>query len=301
MAWQYMVAILALLGAAHGCADGTRASSTRSSADLDPTQREPRAGDDGTVVFNNAVTGTQCDAANLTRACQCDDNPGRQVCGQNRVWGSCECLDPEIVGSAGTGALSTGSGPPANKAAASFDWLRTAPQTGGASGECVPGRYAGALDGLYNAPSAFNAPVPIVSVDVTGAPGLQIDLAKGGNGEFLTVTGGYFSGVALAIFPFEADFADGTLDCATGEVRARIVNGTYVVFFDGFYGGSVVYQFEGEMVARYDAQTRTFRYGRWAVSEGSIMPPTISPAQPPPVFPIGHAGGTGTWTATWVP
>ena len=142
--------------------------------------------------------------------------------------------------------------------------------------------------------------MPIVSVDVTGAPGFQIDLAEGGSGEFLIVTGGKLNGTALAIFPFEADFADGQLDCATGLFRAKIINGTYIVFFDGFYGGNVQYYFEGDIVARYDAATQSLVDGRWSVTEGSVAAPTISPDQPPPVFPAAQAGGTGTWSASWM-
>ncbi|MDD9964789.1 MAG: hypothetical protein OXR73_01080 [Myxococcales bacterium] len=256
---------------------------------------------DGLATFRDANTGSACQLQNTTQACSCKELPGRQVCGASQVWGACECLEPSSNATAGAGGPLAGREPPSNKGAATFEWLRTAPNTGGAANACKPGRYAGALDGLYNAPSAFNAPVPIVSIDVTGAPGLQLELSAGGNGEFLKVTGGKFSGVALAIFPFEAEFADGMLDCRTGEFRARIVNGTYVVFFDGFYGGKVMYEFEGEMVARYDAATSSLMGGRWAVSEGGVPPPTIAPDQDPPIFPPLQAGGTGTWSAAWTP
>jgi hypothetical protein len=140
-----------------------------------------------------------------------------------------------------------------------------------------------------------------VSVDVTGALGLQLELSPGGNGEFLEVTGGSFTGVALAIFPFEAKLADGTLDCTTGMFQARIVDGSYIVFFDGFYGGMVMYLFEGIMVARYDAQARALVDGRWAVAENGAMPPAVVAGQPPPLFPLGQAGGSGTWSAAYLP
>lgn len=250
--------------------------------------------EDGQLVVSNNDTGQECSLPNVTQACSCGDSvAGRQVCGLGRTWGQCTCLDSESE----SVAVLSGSDPPANKGEASFDWLRTAPGTGG--GSCRPGHYGGVLDGLYNAPSAFTAPVPIVSVDVTGAPGFQIDLAKSGNGEFLTVTGGGLNGVALAIFPFEADFTDGVLDCSTGILRARIVNGSYVVFFDGFYGGKVMYQFEGELVARYDPATNSLVDGRWSVTEGAVPHPDISPDMPPPIFPPAQAGGTGTWSAQW--
>ncbi|MGD8863048.1 MAG: hypothetical protein PVI30_23745 [Myxococcales bacterium] len=299
-------ALLALLALLAGCS-GDAASSVRRDAPTGDTSSPVRSGNSGTLLFNNTSTGTACAAANLTRACDCEGTPGRQICGGNQVWGACECLDP--LAGTGSGAAGAGGGggsplasfadPPENDLPARFEWLRTEP--GSSGGGCQPGLYAGSLDGLYNAPSAFNAPVPIVSVDVTGAPGLQLDLASSGNGEFLEVRGGSLNGTALAIFPFEAEFADGQLDCSTGEFRARIINGTYVVFFDGFYGGSTVYQFEGEAVARYDATTSSLVDGRWAVSEGATVPPAISPDQPPPVFPPAQAGGTGTWTATLSP
>lgn len=254
--------------------------------------RQPRAGadpgDGDVLLFDNGETGTACATANLTQACRCDGVAGRQVCTQALQWGACECA---------VGANLPTLEPAANKLAASFSWKRTDSASKGTA--CKPGHYDGVLDGLYNAPSAFNAPVPIVSVDVTGQAGMQVDLAPSGNGEFLTVTGGKLNGVALAIFPFQADFADGMLDCTTGIFRARLVNGRYVVFFDGFYGGKVMYQFEGDIVARYDAQAEALVDGRWSVSEGSVPPPAISPDMPPPLFPPAQAGGTGTWSATW--
>lgn len=293
--------VLTLLFVAGCAADpegGSRGSGSASPGAAGPSAM---AGDNGTVVFHNVATGTGCATPNLTQACACDAVAGRQVCGSNTVWGACECLDPAMTGGgAGAGVLGAAADPALNKAEAHFDWLRSEPGSGGGSGGCEPGHYGGSLDGIYNAPSAFTAPVPIVSVDVTGAPGLQIDLAEGGGGEFLTVTGGKLNGTALAIFPFEAEFADGSLDCATGLFQARVINGSYVVFFDGFYGGKVTYQFEGEIVARYDAATQSLVDGRWSVSEGGTPPPAISPDQPPPVFPPAQAGGTGTWTAKWM-
>jgi hypothetical protein len=293
-------ALAAVLAACNGDTPsvGRRASGAAVEAPAVPVQTT----DTGTLVFNDASTGTACSTHNRTQACQCDGTPGRQACGSNLIWGSCECLaGPSDGGAAGSGGGSSiASGfrdPPENDLAARFDWLRTEPGAGGV--DCKPGRYEGAMDGLYNAPSAFNAPVPIVSVDVTGQPGLVVELAPGGNGEFLVVTGGAVNGTALAIFPFQAEFADGQLDCSTGIFRARLINGSYVVFFDGFYGGSVVYDFEGDIVARYDPATASLVDGRWSVSEGTAPPPAISPDQPPPIFPAAHAGGTGTWTATW--
>jgi hypothetical protein len=256
------------------------------------TGRNARAGDDDILLFETDETDETdavCEPENLTQACRCDGGvPGRQVCSDALTWDACECaLTPTLVVDDSA----------ANKLTATFNWKRTDPVDRGEA--CKPGHYDGKLDGLYNAPSASNTPVPIVSVDATGAAGLQLDLVQGGNGEFLTVTGGHFNGVALAIFPFKADFADGMLDCTTGLFRARLVNGSYEVFFEGFYGGKVTYQFEGDIVARYDPQTDSLVDGRWSVSEGAVMPPAISPDEPPPTFPTAQAGGTGTWSAKW--
>ncbi|MFI5309021.1 MAG: hypothetical protein ACHQ53_16825 [Polyangiales bacterium] len=254
-----------------------------------------------------APAGSTCAPANATRACQCGASAGRQVCGASRSWNPCECQG-STGGGAGSGAV-PGAGDPAladadpqqNKLPAHFDWLRTDPGSAGGSASCMPGHYEGMLDGGYQSPVAFQAPVPIVSIDVTGNPGLQFDLASGGNGEFLTVTGGHVDGTALAIFPFRVDFADGQLDCATGKFRAKLVNGSYDVFFGAFIPGqTTTYQFEGYAVADYDPSTRSFVNGRWSVAENGEMPPDISPGQDPPPFPAGFSGGTGTWTTQFV-
>lgn len=289
-----VIIIGALLMVATAC--NSTDTGTRQIGPLGEGDSQVVSQDDSGVLASNASTGNACGTINATQACACGELSGRQVCGQNGRWGLCECLNLGTDGPNGGGVVASND-PPINKAPANFDWLRTEPGAGG--GDCRPGHYEGSLDGVYNAPSAFTAPVPIVSVDVTGQPGFQIDLAKGGNGEFLTVTGGSLNGTALAIFPFEAEFADGMLDCATGLFRARIINGSYIVFFDGFYGGKVMYTFEGEIVARYDASTSSLVDGRWSVSEGSVAPPAITPDEPPPIFPPAQAGGTGTWTATW--
>ncbi len=249
---------------------------------------------------SSAGAGAACSPANLTRACRCGADPGRQVCSAG-TWSACECLGggAGAGGASAGGALATGGDPVANKLPASFDWLRTNP-TAGSSDSCMPGHYEGMLDGGYQSPVAFEAPVPIVSIDVTGNPGLQLDLASSGNGELLTVSGGHVDGTALAIFPFRVDFADGQLDCSTGKFRAKLVNGSYDVFFGPFIPGQTdTYYFEGYAVADYDASTRSFVNGRWSVAENGEMPPAIATDQDPPAFPPGFSGGTGTWTASF--
>jgi hypothetical protein len=252
------------------------------------------------------ANGQSCSAPNLTQACQCGMLKGRQVCSAGGAWGACECLGQSASASAGQGgassvALDDTGDPPANKLPATFDWLHTDPATAAGAGTCRPGHYEGSLDGLYASPVIYTAPVPIVSIDVTGNPGLQFDLTSGGNGEFLTVTGGHVDGTALAIFPFRLDFADGKLDCSTGKFRAKLVNGSYDVFFGAFIPGmSSTYTFEGYAVANYDAATNKFVDGRWAVAEDGATPPAVEPGQDPPLLDLGMPGGTGTWTTTWV-
>jgi len=253
-------------------------------------------GDNGTVMFNGGDTGKECLAQNRTQACACGALMGRQVCSAQQTWGACECLDPMANGAAGMGGGDLGGvgrDPANNKLAASFEWLRTDP--GSSQPICLPGHYEGSFDGGYNSPAAFTAPVPVAAADATGMPGLRFDLGSGGNGEFLTITGGVMDGVADVVFPFRAVVADGQLDCATGLFRAKILMGSYDVFFLAFTG-----YFEGDMVARFDPATRTFVDGVWAVMEDGAAPPPIQPGTEPPIIPFGMAGGAGTWTTTWV-
>jgi len=254
--------------------------------------------DNGTVVFSGGDTGKECGGPNRTQTCTCGALAGRQVCSAQQTWGACECLDPMAGGAAGMGGGgpdlgSVGRDPAANKLAASFQWLRT----DGANSLpiCLPGRYEGSFDGGYNSPAAFTAPVPVAAADVTGMPGLRFDLGSGGNGEFLTITGGMMDGVADFVFPFRAVVADGQLDCSTGLFRAKILMGSYDVFFLAFTG-----YFEGDMVARFDPATRSFVDGVWAVMEDGAAPPPIEPGTTPPIIPFGSAGGAGTWTTSWV-
>lgn len=254
--------------------------------------------DDGTIVFEGGDTGRQCNAANRTQACACGAIAGRQTCNASFAWGPCECLDPAANGAAGMGGGSpdlsgSGSDPAANKLAADFEWLRSDPN--GVVMDCLPGRYEGTFDGGYQSPAAFNAPIPVAALDVSGMPGLRFDLGSDGNGEFLTISGGMMDGVADGVFPFRAEISDGQLDCATGILRAKLVNGSYDVFFLAFTG-----HFDGDMVARYDPVMKAFVDGRWAVMEMGATPPPIDVTMPPPVIPLGMPGGAGTWTTSWI-
>jgi len=247
------------------------------------------------ALDQDGATGQACAATNLTQGCTCNGAPGRQVCSAAGAWGACECLDPgggAAGGAGGGGGGNTGgpfTDPPANKLAASFLWLRT--PVGAPSSDCLPGHYEGSFDGGYQAPLAFNTPIPVFSQDISGKPGLRFDLMAGGSGEFLEVKDGKMDGVADGLFPFTADIV-GQLDCASGQFRARLENGQYIV-------GVIPYQFAGDFVARYDPATRSFVDGRWAVMEGGATPPPVDPSQPPPTIPAGQSGGAGTWTTMW--
>jgi hypothetical protein len=218
------------------------------------------------------------------------------VCNASGSWAACECLDDGNGGGAagnGGGGGAPGSAfadPPANKLAATFEWLRT--PVGAPSADCLPGHYEGTFDGGYQAPLAFNTPIPVFAQDISGKPGLQFDLMAGGSGEFLVVQDGKMDGVADGLFPFKADIVSGQLDCKSGIFRARLENGQYIV-------GVMPYAFAGDIVARYDPASRSFVDGRWAVMEGGATPPPVDPSQPPPTIPAGQSGGAGTWTTMW--
>src|SRR5688572_1488127 len=85
-------------------------------------------GDNGTVMFDGGDTGKGCPGLNRTQPCACGALAGRQTCTAQLAWSACECLMPPDDGAAGmgggTGGGSVVSDPPANKLAASFDWLR---------------------------------------------------------------------------------------------------------------------------------------------------------------------------------
>lgn len=241
-------------------------------------------------------SNTGCSPRNATRVCNCGNAPGRQVCGFDGAWSGCECAD---VGGAGTGGSTDvpGADPIANKRAEHFEWPRTAPGTGQGGGDCRPGHYEGSLEGFYQSPVIGNAPVAIATLDVTGNPGLQFDLGNSGNGELLEVTGGSFSGTALAVFPFSATIANGQLNCASGLFTAKLINGEYTVPFEM---PPYVGNFEGDFMARYDPATSSFVDGVWSVGENGAMPVAVMPGTVPTLPPLlTFAGGTGTWTAAW--
>lgn len=226
--------------------------------------------------------GSECAPANATGPCTCaNSNPGRQIC-NGTGWGACVCSEVAGGGSGGSGGTGGGSGgtggthltadPGANDSPVRFDWLRTEP----ANGSCEAGHYEGSFEGLYMAPLAFNAPIPVANVP--GLPGgLVFDLEKEGSGEVFKVSNGKLSGMANGAFPFEADIV-GSLDCTTKKFDAMLLNGSYVV-------GIFTYMFEGPITADYDKVTHTLVNGVWNVTE-----------------PMNAgSGGSGTWTVSWMP
>jgi len=227
-----------------------------------------------------SAVGADCPLPKLTQQCMCDGMDvlsGRQVC-TGEGWGSCECLTPEqavvemqmVIEMQMQEALFA-SDPPGNRSPNRFEWERTE-ATGGS---CEAGHYEGSFEGIYNAPIAFNAPIPVASVP--GTPGLIFDLAKEGGGEVFNVSGGKMEGLANGFVPFSADI-EGSLDCQTRKFEAMILNGKYTV-------GIFDYLFEGPITADYDKLTHTMVNGTWNV---------VEPATP-------GSGGMGSWTVTWVP
>jgi hypothetical protein len=229
-----------------------------------------------------AQAGSDCVPANSTGPCTCDNgNPGRQIC-NGTVWGACVCAVPSSdsgsggsggAGSGGSGGMALGPADPgANDSPVRFDWERTEP----ANGSCEAGHYEGSFEGLYMAPLAFNAPIPVANVP--GLPGgLVFDLEKEGSGEVFKVSNGKLSGLANGAFPFEADIV-GSLDCSTKKFDAMLLNGSYIV-------GIFTYMFEGPITADYNLVTHTLVNGVWNVTE--------------PMNP--GSGGSGTWTVSWMP
>ena len=235
--------------------------------------------DEGTGRKTSASVGSSCPLTNYTQECECEMNmlPGRQVCLESG-WGDCECLTATQAAIQMQQAIEMevqaqlfATDPPANRSDNRFEWERTVP----IGGSCEAGHYEGDFEGIYNAPLAFNAPIPVASVPNTA--GLVFDLAKEGDGEVFNVSGGQMKGTANGVFPFEADI-EGSLDCSSLRFEALILNGKYNAF-------GLDYFFEGTLVADYDRLTHSMINGIWDVME---------PAN------VG-SGGSGTWTVTWIP
>jgi hypothetical protein len=225
----------------------------------------------------------KCAPLNITQRCKCDDLSGAQTCTKSG-WDECQCVDAKNGGVVkGDGKMATeGSGVPSGNTRSDiqFDWQRTEP----VSGSCEPGYYEGDFQGLYASGLTFvNAPIPVFALGQPGRPGLSFTLEKTGNGETLEIKNGKMDGVADGAFPFIGSLT-GTLNCETLRFEA-ILDGYYSLGVDGVG----MFRFKGPLTAAYDKDTRQMVGAKWDVTE----------YDPPPVLP--GAGGTGIWTAAWVP
>jgi hypothetical protein len=148
---------------------------------------------------------------------------------------------------------------------------------------CQPGHYKGAFTGFY-APAlvVFPAPIPVVG-DV------EMYLAQGQNGEFLTITNGIVSGNADFLADYRCDIT-GTLDCTLKKiVNGALSNCSYCVGRFAGDGGSALClgvegHFKGPLGADYDAANQSLENGTWKGKEGSDA---------------GLYGGSGKWSANY--
>jgi hypothetical protein len=284
------VSFFLLLGAALSSFTACSAEVADPAGSTGPAGRKAQAGEGGQAAPEGSDGGQQQDAGcpvdNATGPCECEDDgervPGRRTCSSESGWGPCECaaVPSTLIRNPG------GDDPAANKGAESFEWLRTSPL----GGSCEAGHYEGSFEGQYN---------PAISLgfstsDVNGS--LAFDLGESTTGEFFEVSGGYMTGLALDLYPFEGEVV-GTLDCTAMYFDGYLKNCSYIVW--GFS-----FAFEGVLPARYDAVNHAFVNGVWSVTEPDLtgafpQPQPVSPGDPLPSLPV--LGGVGTWTTTWVP
>jgi|GEM_PF-3444324 len=177
------------------------------------------------------------------------------------------------------------------------------------TGSCQPGHYVGSFGGMYNAAVLGNGALPltIAATPSMGRPGLEFWLESiprncRSDEEFcadFTVKGGKIRGYSnpfstgnessngsqdplVVAIRFEIDFG-GTLDCSRGTFRGLLRNGCYDV-------ATVLFRFEGDAPANYDAATSSFTNGMWTVKE---LPSDEWPE------PTADLGGMGSWQASW--
>jgi len=265
--WSVMVLAMALSGFAGSCGepeDGTLSGGED---------------DDG-----NGNAGGSCKTRFETKMCSCDALKGSQYCAATG-WTECVCQLPgggTVTGNSGKPGPSDGSSVPEGnlRSDITFDWERT-PAT---EGSCEPGYYEGTFEGLYASQITFvGAPIPVFSLGTPGHPGLSFTLTKKpGGGEELLIENGKMDGTADGLFPFRGTLT-GTLNCDTLEFNS-ILDGYYSLGLDGI--GQ--WRFKGPLIGGYDKATRSIVDATWDVKE--YDPPTS----------IGHAGGGGTWRATWL-
>jgi hypothetical protein len=238
--------------------------------------------DDGAGGDDGSGSDKDCDV-NSTRKCKCAELAGAQTC-KAGGWDECVCLDDKnggtVVGSSKTPQM--GSSTPAGNLRADirFDWERTEP----VEGSCEPGYYEGDFQGLYaSGLTVVNAPIPVFALGQPGRPGLSFTLEKSGNGEMLEVKNGKMDGVADGAFPFIGTLT-GTLNCET-LMFDLILDGYYSLGLDGI--GK--FKFKGPLLGGYDKVGRKVVDATWNVKEYDPRPT------------LDGAGGTGVWSAQWVP
>jgi hypothetical protein len=198
----------------------------------------------------------------------------------------------------------------AGRAATSTNVLLTPTSVRSADVNCAPGHYVGAFNGMYFSAVWMSGAMPL-SIAATPSfdrPGLEFWLERVSNdcafdAEFCadyTVKGGKIRGFAnpfsstaadagvamedpsLFSVRFEIDFA-GDLDCTRGKFLGLLKNGCYDL-------AGVLFYFEGDAPANYDAASSSFTNGQWNVKE---LPSNnaLFPSTP-------NLGGMGNWQAS---
>ncbi|HEX7479187.1 MAG TPA: hypothetical protein VF331_15385 [Polyangiales bacterium] len=115
-------------------------------------------------------------------------------------------------------------------------------------------------------------------------PGLELSLSQRlGSSKLCDLSGGKVRGTMDGLFPFEADVT-GTLDCSTGKLTGKLLNGWYLVLGTKYYFG-------GDLTADYNKTARQYVSGKWIATE-----PPVDGGFPWPQPP----GGSGDWNANWV-
>lgn len=233
--------------------------------------------------------GAPCPQRNLTQACQCGGQAGRQVCADNG-WLTCEC---SLDGTGGNVTIPSFEGN--NRSDITFEWERTPASETDRS--CLPGDYEGNFFGEYwSVLTAFGGmpfSVPVANTDLPGAPsGFHFTMEPAQGGETIQRVRGEMDGVADLAFPFKAQI-EGSLDCKTGVFTARLYDGSYSVLADGL----LPQKFEGVMSAVYDKRTHTFVDGDWDVAESTAMPPGMLAPTLPRTYARDGYGGFGNWAS----
>jgi hypothetical protein len=173
----------------------------------------------------DAEAATACESGAL-EDCDCPQGSGVRVC-IDGGFEACQCSEPDDA---------------------------SAPQDPLSS--CAPGHYEGTFEGWAG---FVVATTPVTALDLSGMPGLVLDVERpSGGGEFLEVGNGFMKGNANGTFPFEASI-EGRLDCSKREFTGE-VKGSVQLVFDGLDN-----PFTGTMTAKYDDTKLSFVEGKWEV------------------------------------